>query len=157
MPSITPVETVEDTGTTVVETVTEANPKPAKVSKPKVKAMKAKPKKEKPVVTKDKPAKKTAPKKDAVKLTFSQMMSTRLSNGELRGGHIAALKGLDKCGEASPMTKIVKNCKIGPRSVNPAIHFLVSEGLAKEQVSENLGKCYKITATGQKALTKAEK
>ncbi len=90
-------------------------------------------------------------------MTFSDVMKTRLADGSLRKAHVTVLGALGKSAEAIPFAKIVKASKLNARSVHPSLLFLVSEDLAKEQVSEDAGRTFKITGEGRKALSKAEK
>lgn len=93
----------------------------------------------------------------ATKLTFNQMMNSRKSDGSLRNAHVAILRVLSKANSPCDLTKLAKDSDLGPRMVSPAIHFLCSEGLAKEQVIEDAGKSFSVTSKGRKTISVAEK
>lgn len=111
--------------------------------------------KKKVSATKTKKKEKKAPASDTRGgLTFSQLMKTRLSNGNLRTAHVDLLRGMDKFPGAASFEKISEKSKVNARTANPAIQFLCEEGLAKVQVVEGEGKQYKITAQGRSAVAK---
>lgn len=108
---------------------------------------------------KAKPAKKDAPAGRPKGVTFNDIMKTRLPDGSLRKAHVDLLRGLAKAGGAISMDKLTKASKVNYRTARPTVSFLVSEGLAKEQLSpdESGTMLYRITGDGTKALSKAEK
>jgi predicted transcriptional regulator len=148
--------------TTTAEAPVEAAATPTpKAAKPKAKP-KAEPVAKAAAKPKAKPSKPKADKKDSdprAGRTFNEVIKSRMSDGSLRKSHVDTLRALSKAGSAISMEKIVKGSKVNYRTARPTVSFLVSEGLAKEQLSpdESGTMLYRITSDGTKALSKAEK
>ena len=148
--------------TTTAEAPVEAAATPTpKAAKPKAKP-KAEPVAKAAAKPKAKPSKPKGDKKDSdprAGRTFNEVIKSRMSDGSLRKSHVDTLRALSKAGSAISMEKIVKGSKVNYRTARPTVSFLVSEGLAKEQLSpdESGTMLYRITDDGTKALSKAEK